>query len=428
MPWLLYAGLAVLGVASAIAAAIVMVRRRRALQELVRGLAALADGRSALSVQARPVGVLGELARAFNELVPRLEHRIDDLEGDRRLLTAVLAGIAEGVIAVDGRRRLLFANEAADQLLGLGSGAVGRLVAELIRVPQIQEAVEATLSGSGAHRVEITIPAREGWPRGQERTVAIHGTPLPGPPADAVIVFRDVTETRRLERVRQDFVANASHELKTPLTAIKASAETLLDGALHDDTVNIRFLQVIDAQADRLNALIHDLIRLARLEAGQDAFRHTPLVLEPAVRRIVEGHRPRARTRSLDYGLDVDLHGEEPVVLADEEAVRQILDNLIDNAINYTPEGGQVRVTLGADADGIILAVKDNGIGIPRDEKSRIFERFYRVDKARSREVGGTGLGLSIVRHVVQSLGAQISVQSRPGSGSTFTVRLPRKH
>jgi two-component system phosphate regulon sensor histidine kinase PhoR len=168
------------------------------------------------------------------------------------------------------------------------------------------------------------------------------------------------------------------------------------------------------------------MLSLARLESGVDAFQHMPLALEPAVRRCVEEQRGRAEAKGLDYGLDLDLHGEVPVVTADEEAIRQILDNLIDNAIKYTPERGRVRVTLRAVKDGIVLEVSDTGIGIPRDDLPRVFERFYRVDKARSREVGGTGLGLSIVRHLVQSIGGQITVDSRLAVGSTFMVRLPR--
>jgi two-component system phosphate regulon sensor histidine kinase PhoR len=260
------------------------------------------------------------------------------------------------------------------------------------------------------------------------RILSVRGTPLPGrPSAGAVLVFHDMTELRRLERMRQDFVANASHELKTPLASIKAYTETLLDWALHDEAVNVRFLERIDEQVERLNRLILDLLSLARLESGQEVFDHQPLNLLPVLESCVEDHRGRAATKNLTLAFEPgDLDPQEALVRADEEAVRQIADNLIDNAIKYTPENGSVRVRCLARWDAIAVEVWDTGIGIPRDDLPRIFERFYRVDKARSRELGGTGLGLSIVKHVVQSIGGKIEVSSRVGSGSKFTVHLPR--
>ena len=208
-----------------------------------------------------------------------------------------------------------------------------------------------------------------------------------------MLVFHDVTDLRRLERMRQDFVANASHELKTPLASIKAYTETLLDWALHDETVNRRFLERIDEQVERLNQLILDLLSLARLESGQEFFEHGPLSLVPVLESCVEAHRGRAEAKNLSLTFDPGSLDDDTLVLADEEAVRQIFDNLIDNAIKYTPEGGKVRVTCSLAADAVSVEVADTGIGIPRDDLPRIFERFYRVDKARSRELGGTGLG-----------------------------------
>jgi two-component system phosphate regulon sensor histidine kinase PhoR len=401
-------------------------RERWALAQIARGLSALDEGNSARPVQGRVGGPVEQLARVFNAVAPRLEDRIDRLEGDRELLRAVLGGMSEGVIAIDGRRRLLFANEAAERLFGLGAAAVGRLVAELIRSPRIQEAVDATLTGPGAHRAEITVPAPLGGPLDQPRTLEVHGSRLPGsPPQGAVLVIHDVTETRRLERVRQDFVANASHELKTPLASIKAYAEALLEWGLHDDAVNVRFLHGIDDQADRLDRLILDLISLARLDSGQEPFQNVPLALGPVVLRCVEAQRGRAEAKRLDYALDAEPRGESSIVNADEEAVGQVLDNLIDNAIKYTPEGGRVRVELRGDSDRVVIKVADSGIGIPREDLPRVFERFYRVDKARSRELGGTGLGLAIVKHIVQSVGGEVGVESRIGFGTIFTVRLP---
>jgi two-component system phosphate regulon sensor histidine kinase PhoR len=225
--------------------------------------------------------------------------------------------------------------------------------------------------------------------------------------------------------MRQDFVANASHELKTPLASIKAYAETLLDWALNDESVNRRFLERIDEQVERLNQLILDLLSLARLESSQEFFEHGPLSVIPVLESCLEGHRGRAEAKNLVLTFDLGNLNPEALILADEEAVRQIFDNLIDNAIKYTPDGGRVRVTCSLAMDAVTVEVEDSGIGIPRDELPRIFERFYRVDKARSRELGGTGLGLSIVKHLISSIHGQISVNSRPGTGSRFTVRIP---
>lgn len=410
-----------------IVVAVLAIRRGRALDELARAVAALGEGTPVRPVRRRFSGPLGRLRREFDRMVPELEARIAGLEEDRQQLRVVLEGMSEGVIAVDPRRRLVFANRAAERLFSLGPRSVGRLVAELIRNPQIQEAVEATLGWSYPHRAEITLEVPGGWPREAPRILSVQGAPLPGsPPSGAVLVVHDVTEMRRLERVRQDFVANASHELKTPLASIKAYTETLLDGALHDESVNEHFLRQIEQQTDRLNRLVLDLLSLARLESGQDMFQLAPLMLGPVVRRCAEGHRPLAEARGLDYTLDLALPDEATVAVADEEAVRQILENLIDNAIKYTPDGGKVRVALEVSGDEVAIQVADTGIGIPREDLSRVFERFYRTDKARGRELGGTGLGLSIVKHLAGALGGLVNVDSRYGAGTTFTVRLPR--
>lgn len=414
--------------AAAVASLVLSLRRRRAVGELIRAIQQLDDGRPPRPVQGVFFGRLGVLFRLFNDVAPRLETRLELLEGDRQLLRTVLQGMTEGVIAIDGRRRLIFANEAADRLFGLGPEAVGRLVVEVIRSPQVQQVIDTTLSSSDAPlQAEISVASAPGRSRAGPLSLDVHGTPLPGAvPAGAVFVFHDVTDLRRLERMRQDFVANASHELKTPLASIKAYTETLLDGALLDESVNLRFLNQIDEQADRLNQLILDLLSLARLESGQDFFQHAPLEIPGVISPCVETHRTRAEAKDLNYAL-VGLEECQGVqVRADAEAIRQIFDNLIDNAIKYTPEGGSVGVRCVCDDESVRIEVADTGIGIPSDDLPRVFERFYRVDKARSRELGGTGLGLSIVKHLVQSLNGKVEVESRINGGSTFLVTLPR--
>jgi two-component system phosphate regulon sensor histidine kinase PhoR len=420
-------GLAVALVVAVIAAVIVAWRRARALDEVIRGVAALGEGRPYWPILARVGGRVAKLSRLLDQVAPQLETRMARLEQDRQQLRAVLSGMAEGVLAIDARRRLLFANASAEQLFGLDASSVGRLVPELIRSPQVQGSIEATLGSPEPYRGEIVLTSREVSLRVQARVLAVHGTPLPGsPPPGAVLVFHDITELRRLERIRQDFVANVSHELKTPLASIKAYTETLLDWALQDENVNVRFLKRIEEQADRLNQLILDLLSLARLESGQEVFEHKPLAVAPVVGSCFESHRGRAEAHDLNLTLDLGPLDDETLIMADEEALREILDNLIDNAIKYTPEGGSVSVTCRFEGEMVALEVADTGIGIPRDDLPRVFERFYRVDKARSRELGGTGLGLSIVKHLVQSLGGQVTVNSRVGAGSQFTVQLPR--
>ncbi len=402
-------------------------RCRSLLRKMDRGLVALGEGRPVRATGARVGGLAGRVGARFDREVPAAQERLDRLGREVDQLRVVLGGMTEGVIAIDARRRLLFANRSADLLLGLGPQAVGRLVPELIRSPPFQEAVDQALAAAETYRGEIVLPSREVMPRSIPRALAVHGSKLPGPPpGGAVLVFHDVTELRRLERMRQDFVANVSHELKTPLASIKAYTETLLDWALHDEAVNVRFLNRIEEQADRLDQLIQDLLSLARLESGHEVFRHEPLEVSAVVEACIETHRGRAEAKGLDLRLDLGPVDATTLVVADEEAVRQILDNLVDNAIKYTPEGGTIRVACGLAADSVSLAVVDSGIGIPRDDLPRIFERFYRVDKARSREMGGTGLGLSIVKHLIQSIGGQIAVESRVGEGTRFTLDLPR--
>ena len=401
----------------------------RSTAELERALDAVGEGRSFRSKHRRLNAPMRRLAQKIEAVVSERNGRLARLERDVEQLRVVLGGMSEGVIAIDPRRRLLFANHSADRLFGLGPQAVGRLVLELIRSPHFQEAVDATLSASQPYQGEITLPSREMPVRSLPRVLAVQGAVLPGgTPSGAVLVFHDVTDLRRLERMRQDFVANVSHELKTPLASIKAYTETLLDSALHDEEVNVRFLHRIEEQADRLNQLILDLLRLARLESGQEVFHHEPLIVLDMLESCVETHQGRAEAKGLTFALELGSIDATTRVIADEEAFHQVFDNLIDNAIKYTPEAGWVRVICDAESDprSIEIVVADSGIGIPRDDLPRIFERFYRVDKARSRELGGTGLGLAIVKHVVQSIGGQVSVESRLGEGTRFRVKLPR--
>jgi two-component system phosphate regulon sensor histidine kinase PhoR len=240
-------------------------------------------------------------------------------------------------------------------------------------------------------------------------------------------VLHDTTELRRLERLRQEFVANVSHELKTPLSVIKANVETLLDGAVDDPLHRGSFLKQIASQGDRLHYLILDLLSLARIESGEELFEFQAIEVEEVAQAAIERHQTRAEGRNQTLVLvPSDPAAGSAAVWADEEAMEQILDNLLDNALKYTPERGKIRLGWRVEGNQVALEVSDTGIGIPAADLPRIFERFYRVDKARSRELGGTGLGLSIVKHLVQALHGSVRASSQVNVGTTFTVTLPR--
>ena len=343
---------------------------------------------------------------------------------ERDRLVAILEGMGEGVVAVDREERVLLANRTANRMLGLGDGdARGRSVWEAVRRPGVHEAVRALLDGRERYEAELHPPR-------SDLTLALRGDHLPGDPSPGVVLaLHDVTELRRLERLRREFVSNVSHELKTPLSAILAYAETLLDGGLEDPDHARRFVTRIGEQGDRLAKLIRDLLHLARVESGSDVFDVVRLPVAPVVDAAVEAHAAVADTRGVTLRSQAPL--EPQSVAADADGLRTVLDNLLDNALAYTPAGGRVTVRWVGEPDGsngrpaVSIAVSDTGVGIPADHLPRIFERFHRVDPARSREAGGTGLGLAIVKHLVAVFDGEVSVESEVGTGSTFTVRLP---
>jgi two-component system phosphate regulon sensor histidine kinase PhoR len=423
-------------------------RVTRPLQELTEGARRIAAGGFGHKVYVSGQDELGTLAGTFNAMSERLADQFAQLEEDRRQLRAILSGMIEGVVALDAEQRILFANDRALELLHCrGDVAIGRKLWEVVRQPALQKLVQAALAGPDPCQEEVT------WKRPIARSLTIHAARLSGPSTGAVLVLHDTSELRRLERLRQEFVANVSHELKTPLSVIQACTETLLDGAASDPEHRLSFLETIADQAHRLHALILDLLSLARIESGAEVFSFQEVNLAEAVHDCLDRHRARAEAKSLvleavppaddkvtrwqgDKVTKEDpqspchlatLSPCHPVAAwADEEAVGQILDNLVDNAVKYTPQGGRIQVRWRAEDQQVCIEVEDTGIGIPERDLARIFERFYRVDKARSRELGGTGLGLSIVKHLVQAMHGIVSASSQPGKGTTFVVHLPR--
>ena len=361
---------------------------------------------------------LQELAALIDQAQLHLKSRIADLESSRNQLRTVLNSMVEGVIAIDSEQRVLLVNEAACRLFPIHEAtAVGRPLWELVRSPQLQQWVASALSQSGPVGGELELKAPV------PRVLSVRAAGLPGPTAaGAIVVASDISQLRRLEQVRQEFVANASHELKTPLASIKACVETLLDGALEDAEIRIRFLQTVNEQTERLDKLVRDLLALTRIESHEQPPVLHAVPLAEIIELCVNRHRQYAERKEMHL---MTTPPPEPVqVLADEESLEQIFDNLIDNAVKYTNSGGTVNVRWQMAGERCRIDVEDTGIGIPQAHLPRIFERFYRVDRARSRELGGTGLGLSIVKHLVQILGGTVSVSSRLGKGTTFSVDL----
>jgi two-component system phosphate regulon sensor histidine kinase PhoR len=396
-------------------------RRERPLRDASEALRRLAAGDFGHKLYAGGGAELAELARAVNAAGEAWADRLARLEDDLRQLRAVLGGMVEGVVSLDAGQRILFANERAAELLGVHPRkAVGRRFWEVVRHRRLQEIVRVALTGAEPIREELD------WARPAVRHLAVYAAPLPGgPEPGAVLVLHDTSELRRLERVRQEFVANVSHELKTPLAVIKVCVETLLAGAADEPEHRAQFLGQIDEQADRLHALILDLLSLARIESGAMALEFQAVPLEQAVRDCLERHRARAEARQQQLEVAPPEGDNALTAWADEEALGTILDNLVDNAIKYTPAGGRITVRWHA-ADGqACLEVEDTGIGIPERDLPRVFERFYRVDKARSRELGGTGLGLSIVKHLAQAMGGSVGVRSTLDRGTTVWIQLP---
>jgi two-component system phosphate regulon sensor histidine kinase PhoR len=418
---------ALIGVAATLVLSRVVARRfTDPLRKLHTAVERMDGNPDSLRVLTEGTDEVGRLGETFNMMSARLDQRIAQLEQDRHQLRAILSGMIEGVVALDAEQRVLYANERAAALLEFhAKNPVGRRLWEVVRQRSFLDMVQRALAAAEPYREELS------WHGRTQRSLTVHLAQLAAnPPRGAVLVLHDTSELRRLERLRQEFVANVSHELKTPLSVIKACVETLLDGAIDDAEHRGPFLQQIAAQGDRLHMLILDLLSLARIESGEQLFEFRAVSLADVVNTCVERHRARAESRRqtlLIGNSEEDPPLEEMLTAwADEEAVDHILDNLLDNAVKYTPEGGTIRIGWRPENDQTVIEVVDTGIGIPEHDLPRVFERFYRVDKARSRELGGTGLGLAIVKHLTQAMHGTVGVTSRIGRGTIFTVRLPR--
>ena len=389
----------------------------------------LAKGDHAVRIRTGSQDEVGLLADTLNHMTDQFKTKIDELSEDRAQLLAMMTSMVEGVMVLDSRGRVLQVNPALERMFDVTRMEVrGHPCSDVFRHPQLDTLVSTVLTKRMNTEDEILL-----HPSGRRLHIEASITESDREnDACAVLVFHDMTELRHLELIRKDFVANVSHELRTPLTSIKGYIEALLDGAKDDPETNTKFLDIILKQSDRLNLILEDLLQLSRIESGQILFKREPLHIQGVIERTLAMIKPLADKSG--HRLVSFVEDDLPAVLGDEDRLTQVLSNLLDNAIKYTPGKGTITIaahpvsddaTQPAVVTAVELSVTDTGIGIPELDRPRVFERFYRVDKARSRELGGTGLGLAIVRHIVEGLGGQVWVEGNTPTGSRFVVRLP---
>jgi two-component system phosphate regulon sensor histidine kinase PhoR len=412
----IYRTMVIAFVGISIVAAAVMFLIAREITQPLREMRILADwvaaGDFTRKAPLRAPDEIGHVSAALNRMADELSARLDKLRAERSKLEAVISSMEEGVIPLDPEGRILGMNAASKELFGLRDDPQGLKLWEVIRLPGLEEAAGKTLR----HRTPVTDSFEVG-----DRVLSVRLSPVKDGPG-AVLVAHDITEDRRYDTLRKEFVANVSHELRTPLTVVQGYVETLTEGAWKDEKSAMEFLSIIDKNVRRLSAIVSDLLDLSKLESGGQVLEPRDVDVRSLVERVAEAFRPVALRKQQQFSAEVGpgSGGLE----ADGTLLERALSNLVDNALKYTPEKGKIRILAGPDDGHIVMSVEDNGGGIPEADLPRIFERFYRVDKSRSRDLGGTGLGLSIVKHIIQLHGGTISVRSSP-AGSTFTVRLP---
>jgi two-component system, OmpR family, phosphate regulon sensor histidine kinase PhoR len=363
---------------------------------------------------------LADLSGTLNQTALKLDQTIKALIGEKNQSAAILAGMEEGVVVVDTDKRVIFCNSAFREAAGVSNVSwEGRPVMELIRHSDLLSLLQKASTCNEVIHGEMTV--------GSVRTNSFAVTCAPiqtnASSAGTVMVLHDISEIRRLERARRDFVANVSHEFRTPLTAIRGFAETLLDGGLEDVDNRRRFIEIIYNHSLRLVSLTDDLLRLAQIESEQLPLEFVPVAIAAFVEPCIETTRVKAKQK--DLVLETDFVPDLPPIRGDIRALQGVLQELLDNAIRYSSPGGKIGIKMAAQGSEIVISVSDTGIGIPQADQERIFERFYRTDPARSRESGGTGLGLSIAKHMIEAHGGRIKVESEVGRGSTFHIFLP---
>jgi two-component system phosphate regulon sensor histidine kinase PhoR len=420
---LVVGGLAI-GLAAALVCLAISRRITRPIEAMRASAARFAQGELSHRLVAPATQELAGLAQAMNQMAQELEQRLQAILRQRNESEAVLSSMLEAVVALDPDEHILHLNGAAARLLGTDEKQLqGRSIQEVVRNRELHEMIRTTLDQGVAAQADVVLY------RPGEQVLNARSMPLfdaDGRRMGALLVANDVTQMRRLETMRTDFAANVSHEIKTPLTAIQGFVETLAQGAVTDPQEAQRFLGIIDKHVKRLTAIVDDLMQLARLEQGDES---RQLRLEKtAVAKVVRTAAQLCRSQAEAKAMRIDIQcAPELEARLDAELMEQALVNLLDNAIKYSPEKSRIAVTVAAVSEEIRIAVADEGIGVAPAHLPRLFERFYRVDKSRSRRMGGTGLGLAIVKHIVQAHGGQVTVTSVQGKGSTFTIHMPRR-
>ena len=417
-----FAGL-IIAVLAALLSLLLSHRIRRPIEEIKRGAESFSRGEFDVRLPSSGLAEIAGLSQTMNRMAGELRERIRTVTAQRNELEAVFSSMVEGVFGVDQEERLLGMNPSAARIVGCNVAAVqGRTIQEVIRLSELQRFVVGALSSEESVEKDLVLYGEA------ERIVQARGTPLrdaEGKRIGVLVVLNDVTRLAKLENIRKDFVANVSHEIKTPITAIRGFVETLQEGRTQDQEEIRRFLEIIHRHVDRLEAIVEDLLTLSRMEKEAET-EGIPLedhTVRDILARAVQACGDKAESKKIH--LEIDCR-EDLKARMDPQLLEQAVVNLIDNAINYSEEGKSVTIKALERAQEIFIQVQDQGCGIERKHLDRVFERFYRVDKSRSRKLGGTGLGLAIVKHIVQSHGGRVSIESQLGVGSTFTLQLPR--
>ncbi|MEE3326493.1 MAG: ATP-binding protein [Myxococcota bacterium] len=390
------------------------------IRELAEVVQDIADGRTERALTWENRDERGEIARSINRMAQHERNRLLQAEQEKGQLEAVLTSMAEGVLVLDSENKVLLANPPLREVLSLWGDVIGRPVEEIMRIPEITGTLaEVRQSGETQFKeIRLTKPL--------ERVLLVHFVAFPREESNkgTVLVFHDVTETHRVDEIRRDFIANASHELRTPLTAIQGFADTLASSQELAPDKKQGYLDVIARNAQRMSNLIDDLMALSRIESGKEHFSPISLDVGRLIAMLMDDFRPQF----VRAEIEARFHNtaEPSLIRADPSAVEQILTNLLTNAARYTDPGGTVDVRVETASEKVLISVSDTGIGIPDTDLERVFERFYRVDKSRSRALGSTGLGLAIVRHLVSAMDGDIKLESRVGRGTRVTVSLPK--
>jgi two-component system sensor histidine kinase VicK len=385
------------------------------IREVTKRAALLAEGNFDQKIEVKSDDEIGKLTDMFNFLAGRLKATLEEISEEKEKMEAILTNMADGVIALNGRGEVIHINPAAMRMLGLErerlEGDFAEKLKDILKIhPEDFQKAEKT-------PLEVLVKVKDG-------TLKAIFAPLAGETREAgyILLLQDVTKQQRLEEMRKEFVANVSHELRTPLTTIKSYAETLLDGAMDDSSVARQFISVINDEADRMTRLVNDLLELSRLDNKEIKWNKRPVRIDLLLREVISKMMMSARKKRLSVECEIE---EKLEVFADRDKMEQVFQNVFSNAIKYTPEGGGIFVKAENIGNQVCISVKDTGIGIPKEDLPRIFERFYRVDKTRSRELGGTGLGLSIAREIVLAHDGEINILSEQGKGTEVIIKLP---